>query len=245
MLRLYSVATSAGVLTTGNGLKRERLWRRVWRHHVPLGLASGMTVAALYFSRPYPDPIMRASFSTAYPALFLLLATLAIGPVNMVLRRRNPISQDLRRDVGIWAGIVGVAHVAVGQMVHFRGRPWLYYVYPSGQKHALQWLPLRHDLFGITNYTGALGALLLLALFATSNDVMLRRLGTPGWKKLQRWNYAIFVLVAIHTYGFMTIEHQKAWFVAAAATGMAVAVALQSAGYLRRRAEKAEKVCQG
>lgn len=196
-----------------------------------------MTVAALYFTRPYPDPIMRGSFSTAYPALFLLLATLAIGPMNLVLRRKNPVSQDLRRDVGIWAGIVGLAHVVVGQMVHFRGQPWLYYVYPAGQHHPLQWLPVRHDLFGFTNYTGALGALLLLALFATSNDVMLRRLGTQGWKKLQRWNYAVFVLVAVHTAGFMTIEHQKAWFVLVAVLGFAVALAMQGMGYALRRRE--------
>lgn len=224
-------------VTAGARAKRERLWRRVWRHHVPLGVASGVTVAALYFTRPYPDPIMRGSFSTAYPALFLLLATLSIGPLNLLLRRRNPVSQDLRRDVGMWAGIVGLAHVAVGQMVHFRGRPWLYYVYPAGQHHPLQWLPVRHDLFGITNYAGALGAVLLLGLFATSNDVMLRRLGTPGWKKLQRWNYAVFALVAVHTWGFMTIEHQKIWFVATAVLGVAATLALQGAGYVRRRRE--------
>jgi sulfoxide reductase heme-binding subunit YedZ len=229
------VAVLEEAMTAGTRWKRERLWHRVWRHHVPLGLASGITVAALYFTRPYPDPIMRGSFSTAYPALFLLLATLMIGPVKALLGRRNALSQDLRRDVGIWAGIVGLAHVAVGQMVHFRGRPWLYYVYPAGQHHPLQWLPVRHDLFGITNYTGALGALLLLTLFATSNDVMLRRLGTRGWKKLQRWNYAVFVLVAVHTAGFMTIERQKVWFVATAAVGVAVTVALQGAGYVRRR----------
>lgn len=221
-------------MTAGKGLQRERLWRRVWRHHVPLGVASGITVAALYFTRPYPDPVMRGSFSTAYPALFLLLATLAIGPVNVLRRRRNAISQDLRRDVGIWAGIVGLVHVVIGQMVHFRGRPWLYYVYPAGQDH---WLPIRHDLFGFTNYTGAMGALLLLALFATSNDVVLRRLGTPGWKKLQRMNYLIFALVAAHTLGFMTIERQKAWFVAVAVIGLATTVLLQAAGYFRRRAQ--------
>jgi sulfoxide reductase heme-binding subunit YedZ len=212
------------------------MWRRIWRHHLPLGAASGITVAALYFTRPYPDPIMRGSFSTAYPALFLLLLTLGIGPLNLLLRRRNPVSQDLRRDVGIWAGIVGIAHVVIGQQVHFRGRPWLYYVYPAGQRHWLQWLPIRHDLFGITNYTGAIGALLLLALFATSNDVMLRRMGTPGWKRLQRINYVVFILVAVHTFGFMTIEHQKAPFVASAVIGLAATVVLQAAGFAKRRA---------
>lgn len=221
-------------MAAGVGPKQGRVLRRIWRHHVPLGLGCGITVVGLYFTRPYADPVMRGSFSTAYPALFLLLLTLGIGPLHVLLRRRNAVSQDLRRDVGIWAGLVGMAHVVIGQQVHFRGRPWLYYVYPAGERH---WLPVRHDLFGFTNYTGALGALLLMALFATSNDVMLRRLGTPGWKKLQRMNYAVFALVAAHTLGFMTIEHQKAGFVAAAVAGLAATVALQAAGYVRRRAQ--------
>lgn len=176
---------------------------------------------------------MRGSFSTAYPALFLLLLTLAIGPLQVLLKRRNPVSQDLRRDIGIWAGIVTIAHVVIGQQVHFRGRPWLYYVYPANQHH---WLPMRHDLFGWTNYTGAIGTLLLLILFVTSNDLMLRRLGTPGWKKLQRMNYVIFALVAAHTFGFMTIEDQKVQFVTVAVIGVAATLLLQAAGYWRRRA---------
>lgn len=214
-------------------MRRERLWRRIWRHHLPLAAASGITVAALYFTRPYPDVVMRGSFSTAYPALFLLLLTLTIGPLQVLLQRRSPVSQDLRRDIGIWAGIMTIAHVVIGQQVHFRGRPWLYYVYPAGQHH---WLPVRHDLFGFTNYTGAIGTLLLLILFVTSNDVMLRRLGTPGWKKLQRINYVVFALVAVHTFGFMTIEDQKVQFVTVAVIGVAATMLLQAAGYWRRRA---------
>jgi sulfoxide reductase heme-binding subunit YedZ len=106
-------------------------------------------------------------------------------------------------------------------------------VYPAGERH---WLPLRHDLFGLTNYAGAVGALLLMLLLATSNDAMLRRLGTPGWKRLQRWNYAVFALVAAHTLGFMEIEHQKAGFVVTAVVGLAMTVVLQAAGYWSRRA---------
>jgi len=44
------------------------------------------------------------------------------------------------------------------------------------------------------NYTGAIGAPLLIALLATSNDISLRRLGAGSWKSLQRWNYAVFAL---------------------------------------------------
>ena len=174
--------------------------------------------------------ISRASFATAYPALALLAATLLIGPWNVLRRKPNPVSSDLRRDLGIWAGILGVLHAAVGQFVHLRGRPWLYYVYGPGEHHH----GMRHDLFGLANYTGALGALLLAMLFATSNDFSLRRLGTGKWKQLQRWNYAVFALVAVHSFAFQGVEKQKQLWVVTAAFCVAAALSLQIAGVVRR-----------
>jgi methionine sulfoxide reductase heme-binding subunit len=207
-----------------------RLQSRLLRHHLPLFLLSFACVAALYSTRPYPDVISRASFATAYPALALLAATLLIGPWYLLRRKANPVSSDLRRDLGIWAGILGVLHAAVGQFVHLRGRPWLYYVYGPGEHHH----GMRHDLFGLANYTGALGALLLAMLFATSNDFSLRRLGTGKWKQLQRWNYAVFALVAVHSFAFQGVEKQKQLWVVTAAFCVAAALSLQIAGVVRR-----------
>ena len=203
---------------------------RLLRHHLPLFVLSFACVAALYSTRPYADVISRASFATAYPALALLAATLLIGPWNVLRRKPNPVSSDLRRDLGIWAGVLGVVHAAVGQFVHLRGRPWLYYVYGPGEHHH----GMRHDLFGLANYTGALGALLLAMLFATSNDFSLRRLGTGKWKQLQRWNYAVFALVAVHSFAFQGVEKQKQLWVVTAAFCVAAALSLQIAGVVRR-----------
>ena len=207
-----------------------RLQSRLLRHHLPLFVLSFACVAALYSTRPYADVISRASFATAYPALALLAATLLIGPWNVLRRKPNPVSSDLRRDLGIWAGILGVLHAAVGQFVHLRGRPWLYYVYGPGEHHH----GMRHDLFGLANYTGALGALLLAMLFATSNDFSLRRLGTGKWKQLQRWNYAVFALVAVHSFAFQGVEKQKQLWVVTVAFCVAAALSLQIAGVVRR-----------
>ena len=161
-----------------------RLSRRLMRHHLPIGIATFASAFLLYVTRPYPDVITRLSFASAYPALILLAATLSIGPLKMLAGDRLATSFDIRRDVGIWAGIAGVFHAVIGQCVHLRGRPWLYYIYENWQQKHL--LPIRHDLFGLANYTGIVAALVLLALIATSNDAMLRKLGTPGWKQLQR-----------------------------------------------------------
>jgi methionine sulfoxide reductase heme-binding subunit len=210
--------------------KRSRLRPRLLRHHLPVFVLSVVSVAALYFTRPYPDVISRASFATAYPALALLAATLLVGPWNVLRRTANPVSSDLRRDMGIWAGILGVVHAGVGQCVHLRGRPWLYYVYGPGEHHH----GMRHDLFGLANYTGALGTLLLIALLATSNDVSLRRFGALKWKQLQRWNYAVFALVAVHSFAFQGVETQKIQWVITAAACVGSAVVLQIAGIVRR-----------
>ena len=211
---------------------RKRLLPRIWRHHLPLLLLSFICVAVLYQTRPYPDVLSRASFATAYPALALLSITLLIGPVNLLKHKPNPVSSDLRRDIGIWAGIVGILHAGVGQFVHLRGRPWLYYVYGPGEHHH----GMRHDLFGLANYTGALGTLLLGVLLATSNDLSLRRFGTRRWKQLQRWNYAIFALVAAHSFAFQGVETQKMQWVITVAACVCAALALQIAGFVRQTA---------
>ena len=174
--------------------------------------------------------LSKASFATAYPAVALLAVTLLIGPWNVLRRGANPISSDLRRDIGIWAGILGIVHAAVGQFVHLRGRPWLYYVYGPAEHHH----GMRHDLFGLANYSGAAGVLLLIMLFATSNDLSLRRFGARKWKQLQRWNYAVFALVAVHSFAFQGVEKQKAQWVAAVVVCVGMALLVQIAGIARR-----------
>jgi len=203
------------------------------------------SVALLYFTRPYKDWVTRASFATAYPALILLATTLLIGPWNLLRRRRNPISSDLRRDLGIWAGFLSVMHATVGQFVHLRGRPWLYYVYGATERH--HGMPIRHDVFGLSNFTGLLAVFMILMLLATSNDFSLRALKAARWKTLQRWSYVAFVLVAIHTFGYqMGIEKQDWRFVALAAAGVALAITFQVIGIVRARsaAVKGEPVRQ-
>lgn len=217
-------------------VRRARLRGRLWRHHLPLGILSIASVAALWWAHPLADWVTRLSFSTAYVALALLAFTLLTGPWNLLTHRPNPVSSDLRRDVGIWAGVLALAHAVVGQCVHLRGRPWLYYIYgPWEHGHRF---PLRHDLFGFNNYTGLVSTLLIALLLATSSDWALRRLGTPGWKRLQRWNYAAFALAAAHGLGYQTMEKQKAPYVAAALACCVATAVMQATGFLARRSAR-------
>jgi sulfoxide reductase heme-binding subunit YedZ len=217
----------------------DRLYRRLLRHHLPIGFAVLLCGYGLYVTRPFPDIVTRLSFASAYPALLLISATLLIGPAKLLFGDRLTTSMDLRRDVGIWAGMTGFFHAAIGQCVHLRGRPWLYYIYENWRQTHL--LPLRHDVFGLANYTGLAATLVLLALLATSNDASLRKLGTPGWKRLQRWNYLCFGLTAVHTFAYQEgVESQKPAFLATAIAVVLVTAGLQLAG-LRARRHKQEQ----
>ena len=50
--------------------------------------------AALYVTRPYPQIIPRLSFASAYPALFLLCLTLALGPWKLLAGEKLAASFD-------------------------------------------------------------------------------------------------------------------------------------------------------
>jgi sulfoxide reductase heme-binding subunit YedZ len=206
--------------------RRFSLSERLLRHHLPmLGVCavSSAAIAGLIQSDHAP---YRWSMATAYVALALLAATLATGPINLLRRQPNPVSTDLRRDLGLWAFVLGLAHTVIGLQVHMKSM-WLYFFREITGPQAWS---LRNDQFGLANYTGLVAALLLVLLVALSNDFSLRRLGAPRWKWLQRWNYALFALVLVHGILYQLIEKRSwpwpVWFGAL----VLVALLLQVAG---------------
>ncbi|SMB94483.1 sulfoxide reductase heme-binding subunit YedZ [Hymenobacter roseosalivarius DSM 11622] len=174
-------------------------------HHGVLVLFNILLLGGLYFAVESPDVKYKWSMSTAYVSLLLLGATLLTGPLNILRRQRNPVSTDLRRDIGIWSGIVGLAHVAIGWQVHM-GNMLLYFF---EEDKLTKELSLRADLFGFANYTGLAGGIILVLLLALSNDLSLRKLKAPRWKYWQRWNYLFYVLVVVHGVSYQVIESRK------------------------------------
>jgi methionine sulfoxide reductase heme-binding subunit len=137
----------------------------------------------------------RATTATGYIALGLLAFTLLIGPLNLLLGRRNPVSNYLRRDAGAWTATVSVVHTIVGLQVHgapgsFGERIVHYFFRPDG-------VPLTNS-FGLGNWTGLAATVIALGLLAISSDFALGKLKAGRWKWLQRLNYALFVLVVAH-----------------------------------------------
>ena len=199
--------------------------RRVLRH---IFLASAFVLLSVIFMRFFSkrDTISRISIGTAYSALILTGLALMLGPWNVLRGRFNPVSFDVRRDVGIWAGIAAVVHTGVGLNVHLRGRPWLYFV----NKHHLQL-----GMFGLGNYTGLVAALLFAMLLAISNDLSLRRLGAMKWKSLQRWTYIAVALTAGHAVAYQNVEKRTLPFRVLIYAVFVAILTLQLAGIVRRK----------
>lgn len=214
--------------------RRARWQRRLVRHAL---IALCAVPVGYFLGRAFDPKDLRSAVSagTAYVALACIAVSLALGPLNVLRRRPNPVSSDLRRDVSIWGGAVGLLHTVVGLTVHLRGRMYLYFV-PDPTTHPV--LPIRFDAFGGANYLGTISAIILLLLLLLSNDISLRTLGTSRWKRWQRLSYFSAVALVLHGVLYQLIEHQRWAFVALFAALTLATLAFQGAGLRRVREER-------
>lgn len=138
--------------------------------------------------------VARLTRATGYVAMVLLALTLLIGPANLLLHKRNPVSSYLRRDVGMWTAIFSVVHVIFGLQLHSGGQlsRLLNYFVVDGS--------LLTNTFGLGNWTGLVALVIVVGLLALSSDFALRKLKARAWKNLQRLNYALFALVIAHAF---------------------------------------------
>jgi sulfoxide reductase heme-binding subunit YedZ len=210
---------------------RTDYWLRRARHHVLIGAASAVGLLLVYRLADSPNPTWHWSMATAYVSLVLMGLTLSTGVWNVLAGRANPVSTDLRRDLGIWAAFVGVAHVVFGLQIHMKS-PLYYFIFPPDQPHVVR---LRYDLFGVINWAGLGATVLLVVLLAISNDWSLRRLGAVKWKRVQRWNYAAAGLVVLHGVGFQVAEQRHPPWMATLAIVVLIVGGQQLAGYRQVR----------
>ena len=167
------------------------------------------------------------SFATAYAGLVLLAVALAIGPANVVQKKPNPVSTDLRRDVGIWAALCGIAHTVAGLQVHMHGDFARYFTPAPGAR-----VDVSAKAFFSANYFGMAAAILLFLLLLLSNDIALRKLGVPLWKLLQRSTYIVLALVVLHAALYEKLEKRTALLAIISAVTVLVVLVLQLKGAL-------------
>lgn len=197
--------------------------------HVKLALGSAVVGAVAWLLTPHRSVSEGLSFATAYAGLILLAIAMAIGPVNVLRRKPNPVSTDLRRDVGIWAGLCGVSHTVAGLQVHMRGQFTRYFL-PAPDAA----MDRAAAVFLSANYLGMTAAIGLAVLLAISNDISLKALGVSRWKLLQRSTYVVLAAVVLHGALYQLLEKRTALLVVVFALIVAVVVALQVKGLKSR-----------
>ena len=200
-------------------------------NHLVLFFISTLLLLFFYWLIPGDDKMYLSSMATAYTGIILLAITLGMGPYRVWQNLPNPVSTHLRRDTGIWCGIVSLLHVVVGIQVHM-GNILLYFVKAVEGPEQYVW---RNDFFGFANYTGLIATLIMVVLLVISNDLSLRKLGTQRWKNLQRWVYPGFLLILIHGISFQLIEKRKLPLVMLCAIILAIGIIFQTLGFIMMR----------
>jgi sulfoxide reductase heme-binding subunit YedZ len=196
-------------------------------HHLPIALASvvllllftGLSLFTSSFSHEGGsssafsfalDPSNRSfgswlTIATGYLSTALLAVTLLVGPLNLLLRRANPLSSYLRRDLGTWVVIVGALHVVLAFREAYRG------AFSFVGFFVADAAPITSS-FGIGNWTGLAALAVGAGLLAISTTRAVRELGPARWKSLQRLNYTVFGLVFVHATCYGALQRTSSPF---------------------------------
>lgn len=196
----------------------------------------GATACAVAL-RFYPDRSRSyaVSLATAYLSLSCLTGALVIGPFQVLSDRRPPLSSNLRRDLGIWAAIFALVHVAFGLLVHMGGRIAQYFFRPV---HAGAMQIPRVDAFGLANDSGLIATAILIVLLAISSNRAVRMLGAERWKAWQRSSYVAAAATALHAAVYQLLDRRDWPFVAVCWMLFGVMLALQYAALRKRLANR-------
>jgi sulfoxide reductase heme-binding subunit YedZ len=175
-----------------------------------------------------PD-IQKASIGTAYAALALLGASLALGPISLLRTNRFPmVNTMIRRDLGIAAALLAIAHTAIALKAHIANGIAPNFL-PSPAP--IDKLPVA---FIVANNVGLVAVLLLTAILLISNDSSLRRLGATRWKRAQSSAYIAAILTVAHGLLYQILEQRRTVLVLLFGAWSLSVLALQLIGRSRR-----------
>lgn len=196
---------------------------RVHRHGLCFLLTIGTATAAALGGDP-ADMTARLSLLTAWLCFGFLVAALSVGPFTVRRTGRPLLNSLLRRDLGIWAGLTGLAHLSFATVqvmtpVYFR-------TYITGSDGST--MPGLEGWVGtVSIVAGYLVGLNLLLLLVLSSNRALQRLGPTRWKRLQRSAYLVFGLTAAHGLVFQWIEGRTGLWLWALVAGTGAVLGLQ------------------
>jgi sulfoxide reductase heme-binding subunit YedZ len=209
--------------------------RRRWRTHI---LLAGVTVIGCYLAHlyaPYADLTYDLTYGCGYVAVILIAYSLLIGPYKLLSQKKNPVNINLRRDVGIWAGITGCIHVVAAIAMSTRGN--ILYLFlrpkPEGPGYNLLLSPT-----GVSNNIGLAATVILVALLIISNNYFLIKFKGKRWKFLQRFNYGLAIFAFIHTVLYQRLDNRSRTFVTFTFIFAVALLGIQLAGFFLYRSRR-------
>ena len=165
-------------------------------------------IGLIYLYEPTSQLNDILSLGTGYVSLILLVVTLSIGTLNLILKRKNSVNLNFRRDVGVWCGLTGVFHGLISFTLYNSGNLLSYFL----TKTANGSYSLDFNLNALSNVIGVLAFLIMLVLLVTSNNLSMRYLKGKSWKFVQRFNYPLFIVVVVHTIGYVVLNVRESVF---------------------------------
>lgn len=218
--------------------------------HARVGAFSLLVVAAFWFSRMEWSPEHRLWRSVGDASYLLLVLALISGPLAR-LWPATAWSLPWRREIGVWCGLLALAHTFVtldGWIRWDLQRLFGYEFVPQLERYARL-----EPGFGLANAVGFVALFLTLILAATSSAWAVNLLGPSAWKWLQYGSYSVFYLAALHSFYFLFIHFTDSfhrgpapaanWFQVPFLLLTLAVPALQAAAFVRtvarrRRAER-------
>ncbi len=135
------------------------------------------------FHRLGPDPTHNALHTTGTIAVFLLVGTLAVTPIQRLSGWKGIVLY--RRSLGLVAFLYAALHIGI------------YVAHDQAGNFTVAWneIVTRRYL-----QVGAIAFLLLVPLALTSTPAMIKRLGFRRWKAIHRFGYFATGLAIMHQY---------------------------------------------
>ena len=203
------------------------------QHYVGLVIFSAF-VLGWVTSTSNESTLDQLSIATAYICVSLMAVALIIGPLRTYwfASNKNSINIYIRRDIGIWTALSGLAHLYLATVQSMNSSYIEQYVDVSGASLSES---VRGELFLWGSITAFIVGILLLLLLCLSSDAALRLLGVRIWKRLQRLAYFAFALTVVHGVMFQLLEGRTFILVALLTVICLGVLLIQTAGFVSVR----------
>ena len=138
------------------------------------------------------DPVQKLNRELGDWALIFLMATLSVGPLSKILKRRNLIA--LRRTLGLLTYFYAVLHLTSYIIIDLQ-LDWHEFVKDVTKRNFI--------ILGMTS------VVLLTPLALTSNNISLKILGSKSWKKLHYLVYPAAIIAIIHFFMMIRADYHR------------------------------------